>query len=279
MARLTEPLTPEALTMVTVPADKHAPLPSPPDGPLLGPPLAMPVRTYAALGTSTRGRKGPLSKRVSVPLVPPPPPPAPATIDYDESVITVTWALAGVAAAAADDAVLPSHAIGAAPRPAITFNVYDTSNPDAAVKLTAAPIDALTYADKRIVWGEKRCYAVVATERVEGATIESEPPPSKCKTLLDTFPPAAPKALNAISGEAVINLIWEPNAERDLAGYFVFRGVEPAETLSQITPAPIVEPSFKDTVQPGITYVYVVRAVDNAGNSSGPSARVSETAR
>jgi hypothetical protein len=129
------------------------------------------------------------------------------------------------------------------------------------------------------VWGEKRCYAVVATEKVEGATIESDLPPSECETLVDTFPPAAPKELKAISGEAAINLIWEPNAERDLAGYLVFRGVEPAETLRQITPTPIVEPSFKDQVQPGITYVYVVRAVDKAGNSSGPSAPASETAR
>ena len=76
--------------MVAVPADKHAPLAAVDraDGPLLGPPPAVPVRTYAAFGTSTRGRKGPLSKRVIVPLVPPPPPPSPATINYDESAIT-----------------------------------------------------------------------------------------------------------------------------------------------------------------------------------------------
>jgi hypothetical protein len=282
IARMNEPLTGEALTMVVVPPDKHAaPAPSAAssDGPLLGPPAALPVRTYAVLGTSTRGRKGPLSKRVIVPLVPPPPRPAPATIAYDESAITVSWTMPGAAAAAADDAVLPARLIGTAPRPAITFNVYDTTNADAAVKLTAAPIDALTYVDKRIVWGEKRCYAVVATQKVEEATIESDPPPSTCETLVDTFPPAVPKELKAISGEGAINLIWEPNAERDLAGYLVFRGVEPAETLRQITPAPIVEPSFKDGVQPGVAYVYVVRAVDKAGNWSGPSVRASETAR
>ena len=112
-----------------------------------------------------------------------------------------------------------------------------------------------------------------------GATIESDAPPAICETLVDTFPPAAPKGMNAIATDGAINLIWEPNAEKDLAGYIVLRGVEPAETLESITPAPIAEPSFKDTVKPGIAYVYAVRAVDKAGNPSPSSARVVETAR
>ena len=70
-----------------------------------------------------------------------------------------------------------------------------------------------------------------------------------------------------------------PNPEKDLAGYIVLRGVEPAETLQPITPEPIVEPSFRDGVQPGVAYVYAVRAVDKAGNTSAPSPRVMETAR
>ena len=183
-----------------------------------------------------------------------------------------------MSAPAPEGELLPSRAIGAS-RPTIAYNVYDATNAAAPIKLTAKPLDALTYADARIVWGEKRCYTVVAAEKVEGATIESEPAPAACKTPVDTFPPAAPKGLQAISGEGAINLIWEPNAEKDLAGYIVLRGVEPAETLTPITSEPIVEASFKDTVQPGIVYVYAVRAVDRAGNASPPSARASETAR
>jgi hypothetical protein len=88
-----------------------------------------------------------------------------------------------------------------------------------------------------------------------------------------------PKDLKAISTEGAINLIWEPNTEPDLAGYIVLRGREPAETLQPITPAPIVEAAFTDAVQPGIAYVYAVRAVDKAGNASLPSERAYETAR
>ena len=278
IARLKEPLTRDMLTPVSVPPDKNAPAAAHSDAPLLGPPATVPVRTYVAFGTSTRGRKGPLSKRVNVPLVPPPPAPSGAAITYSETAISLTWSPVATASAASDDNRLPSRPIGWAP-PAVTYNVYDATNPGAPVKLTSAPVAAPTYSDTRIVWGEKRCYTIVAAETIDGATIESEAPPPTCRTLVDTFPPAAPKELKAISSEGAINLIREPNAELDLAGYIVLRGVEPAATLQPVTPEPIVEPSFKDNVQPGIAYVYAVRAVDKAGNASEPSARVVDTAR
>jgi predicted small lipoprotein YifL len=279
MARVEEPLTPDMATPVAVPNEKKAPAaPAETGAPMLGPPPVMPVRTYVAFGTSARGRKGPLSKRVTVPLVPPPPPPSDTKFKYDESAVSLTWSPAAAAAPATDGDVLPSRTIGAS-RPTIAYNVYDTTNAAAPIKLTAKPLDALTYSDPRIVWGEKRCYTVVAAETIDGATIESEAPPADCKTLVDTFPPAVPKDLKAISTEGAINLIWEPNTEPDLAGYIVLRGREPAETLQPITPAPIVEAAFTDAVQPGIAYVYAVRAVDKAGNASLPSERAYETAR
>ena len=43
--------------------------------------------------------------------------------------------------------------------------------------------------------------------------------------------------------------------------------------------APVLETSFNDTVQPGVRFVYAVRAVDKAGNASAPSNTVEETAR
>jgi len=280
-ARVKEPLTPAMQKPVIVPADKHAPAPAAvasADAPLLGPPSAMPVRTYVAFGLSTRGRKGPLSKRVVVPLVPPPPAPSAPTIKYSETAVSLAWPPVSSSGPPNGD-LLPSRTIGTAPPPSITYNVYDASDPGGVIKLTEKPVDATTYSDPRITWGQKRCYTVVAAETIEGATIESEAPPPVCKTLVDTFPPAAPKNLNSISGEGAINLIWEPNSEPDLAGYIVLRGVDPAQTLEPITSSPIVEPSFRDNVQAGIAYVYAIRAVDKAGNVSEPSARIVDTAR
>jgi len=294
LARFEEALTPEMLTPVEVPKDPKAPATTSNGDvprPLLAAPSAVQSRTYVAYGTSTRGRKGPLSPRVVVPLVPAPPPPSTPAIAYDETNVTVTWPEVGRRAAVETPAsaapaaagtppleLLPSTPIGAA-RAEIAYNVYDTTNPDMAVKLTNAPIAEPRFLDGRMVWGEKRCYTVRAAENVGGFTIESEAPPAQCKTLVDKFAPAAPKAVAGIPSDGAINLIWEPNAEKDLGGYLVLRARVPDQTFELLTPAPIQETSFKDAVAAGVPYMYVVKAVDKAGNPSPPSPPITETAR
>jgi predicted small lipoprotein YifL len=323
VARVSELLTKEMLTPVDVPKGKKDPNAATTEntsGPLLPAPTSARARTYAAFGTSTRGRKGPLSKRIVVPLVPPPPPPTGPAMTYDEKAVTVTWnpvalnasaqappgaprepPLQAPSAAPARDAppsskpiadgtvtiaptpaapdILPSSPIGVT-RPTIAYNVYDATNPALVVKLTPAPIAEPRFSDPRIAWDEERCYLVRTVEVVGGLTIESDPAAAPCDTLTDTFPPAAPKAVTAIPSEGAINLIWEPNSEKDLGGYIVMRGgAAPEAPLEPITPAPILEPSFKDNVPAGVQYAYAVKAVDKAGNASAPSTRVVESAR
>jgi hypothetical protein len=324
LARVSEQLTSQMQTPVDVPKDKkdsHAAATAENlRGPMLPAPMTAAARTYAAFGVSTRGRKGPLSKRIVVPLVPPPPAPTVPAVVYDEKAVTVTWkpvvlnASAEVPPAAArepsfetppaappkdvtalakpvvDEPVtdIPALAapdlLSATPLgvmiPTIAYNVYDATNPESVVKLTPSPIAEPKFSDPRITWGEERCYAVRTAETVGGLTIESDAAAAPCETLTDTFPPAAPKALTAIPSDAAINLIWEPNTEKDLDGYIVMRGAPtPGAPLEPITPAPIQEPSFKDTVQAGAQFAYAVKAVDKAGNASAPSERVIESAR
>ena len=128
-------------------------------------------------------------------------------------------------------------------------------------------------------WGTNRCYLVRAVEVVARVAIESEPTGPECQMLVDTFPPAAPKGLNAVAADGSINLIWEGNTEPDLAGYYVLRATGAGQPLQRITPTPIAEASFFDGVQRGLRFVYAVEAVDKAGNVSAPSERVEETAR
>lgn len=304
LAHVAEGLARPMLTPVELPADtgRAKAIAAGDDRPLLGP-MAGPVsRTYVGLGVSTRGRRGPLSKRIAVPLVPPPPPPASLTMSYDESAVTLTWTSATEGPSSlstGDTAVLPSTPIGV-PRPAIAYNVYDVSASVAApasaaasasdvasgfretsqgVKLTKAPIAEARFSDPRVVWGETRCYVVRTAETIGGMAIESDAPPARCDTLTDTFPPAAPKGLQAVGSAGAINLIWEPNTEKDLAGYVLLRAFAPGGSLEVITPAPFPEPSFKDAVQPGTRFVYAVKAVDKAGNLSPLSTRIEETAR
>jgi hypothetical protein len=281
-AHVEETISPALLKPVEIPARTDRPAQTADlieeARPLLGPASAMTSRTYAAVGLSARGRRGPLSARIAVPLVPPPPPPAAPDVSYDETAVTVRWSAVVAPQTPGADDVLPSRSLDASP-PAITYNVYDASDPDAQVKLTASPIEELQYTDARMAWGEQRCYAIRTAEHLGSAVIESEASAPTCETLTDTFPPAPPKGLAPIASEGAISLIWEPNSEKDLAGYLVLRGAAPGDRLTAITAAPIQETSFTDGVPRGATYVYAIQAVDRAGNASSPSAKVTETAR
>jgi hypothetical protein len=293
-ARVEERLTGAALVPVdpTTPAERKRArgLKAEAEGPLLG--LASPgitARTYVALGVSTRGKKGPPSRRVSVPLVPPPPPPVSVAVTYSETAVTVAWTPAG---GAAD--ILPSRPLDV-PASTLAYHVYDVAPGSAAAgrppdappsappttetRLTKAPVADMTFSDARMAWGAERCYAVRAVESIDAFTVESERSPAMCVTLTDRFPPAAPKGLGGVASAGAISLIWEPSAEKDLAGYLVLRAAAPSAALEPLTSEPIPATTFEDKVQPGVRYVYAIVAVDKAGNRSPESNHFEETAR
>ena len=229
----------------------------------------VPARTYLAVGIAKRGRRGPASKSVAVPLVAPPLAPPTPTITYNETAVTVTWT-------PVSDAKL-------------SYNVYEVPTPlppSAAsgvgqiveTQLTKAPVTDTRFNDPRITWGATRCYAVRAVEKVDELSVESDEGQPSCVALKDTFPPAQPQGLMAVAGEGAISLIWEPNNEKDLDGYLVVRATTPGGELTQVGPL-IHETTFRDSVPPGAHYEYGVRAADKAGNVSAPSSRVDETAR
>lgn len=280
-AHVAEPLTPASLTPIHLPSgNKKPPVADEDPRPLLGPPETPLVRNYIAVAVGKRGRKGPLSKRAGVPLVAPPPPPSASKVEYDEKTITITWTPPATVARVdppTDAATLPSRPVGWSP-PEIGYNVYESA-PAGETRLTKSPVAESKFTDNRIAWGIERCYVVRTVETLGGLSVESDAPPPSCARLVDTFPPAAPKALHAVAGEGSINLIWEPNDEKDLAGYLVLRGVAPDGALQPVTPKPIEDARFTDNVAPGVHYVYAVQAVDKAGNVSPASNRVEETAR
>jgi hypothetical protein len=253
------------------------PAPAPRDGPLLPPRPAPLARAYVAIGVSTRDRKGPPSKRLLVPLVPPPAAPRPPLVNYDEKAIAVKW-----------DAVTPSASIQrptareelasrplGAPGAPISYNVYDSKT---NAKLTAQPLADTTFSDQRIAWGEERCYIVRSLQALGDLRIESEASAPGCATLTDTFAPKAPANLQSSPVAGAISLIWDANTEPDLAGYIVLRGTSP-QRLEPMFNDPIQETIFRDDVQPGIRFTYVVIAVDRAGNRSAPSKPVEDAAR
>jgi hypothetical protein len=273
-ARVQESLTQQAFAPASLSSEKQRRTRGEETGaPLVGPSLTLPARTYAAVGVSSKGKPGPFSKRVVAPLIEPPSAPRDLRMSYTETQVDLTWQPIAIAAPADD--VLPTRPLGMAV-PSIGYNVYDVSSAT-PVKVNKDPLSDPTAVDPRIAWGEKRCYVVRAVASMPGAAVESAPSPQACDTLKDTFPPAAPKGLRSVAGEGTINLIWDPNSEADLAGYLVYRGT--GGELSAMVQQPIAETSFSDRVQPGVRFVYAVRAVDKAGNVGPFSDRVDETAR
>lgn len=303
---VTETLTPALMTPVPPerPRETRPPLAPVMAVPLAGPPGAPPVRRYYVLGVTGKGRHGPLSVAAAVPLVPPPAAPSAPVVSYTEKEITVTWtAPAFVRApveAPATGTVLPGIPIGP-PSAASRYDVYETAPtprtppavPDTtgdgtvvrgplASPLNRAPLTDTAFTDRRITWGARRCYDIRMIDTYGRMTIEGAPSPATCVTLRDTFPPAAPRGLEAVASTGAISLIWEPNTERDLAGYLVLRGRAPGGTLRVITPKPIHDTTYRDTtVKAGVRYIYAVVAVDTAKppNRSPLSNTVAETAR
>jgi len=149
--------------------------------------------------------------------------------------------------------------------------------------LTTQPLATTTFAIPGPVrFGEERCFLVRAVDVVGGTITVGRASQPACVTPVDTFPPAAPRQLAAIAGVGVINLVWEPNTEPDLAGYVVLRGTAAGGTLQALTPTPIRETTYRDqSAAPGVRFVYVVVAVDNASpqNVSGQSNRVEDSSR
>ncbi|MBA3232232.1 MAG: hypothetical protein H0T05_05375 [Acidobacteria bacterium] len=266
-ATFVEPLTTEMLNPPVAPPPAGAPI-VPGAAPALPPAAATPpaayaTRIYSVRGVTSRGRPGNPSPRITVPLVDPPPPPAAVTVDFTASDFVVSW-------------IPPVAEMDGA---ALLFNLYRAEAPSTA--LTPAPVATPTADVPGVEFGTERCFAVRSVLRVAAIAVESEASAPVCVTPRDVFPPAAPTGLTGVASPGGIAIIWDPNAEADLAGYLVLRGEAAGDTLQLLTPEPILETSYRDTtVTPGVRYVYVVVAVDRATppNRSAHSTRVEVTA-
>lgn len=216
------------------------------------------VRSYLAVGVNLRGRRGAFSERALVPLDEPPPAPALPTVTWSEKTITVAWA-----PVISRDRTLAYH-------------VYVPG--DVEQRLSNQPLSEGKFEERRREWGMERCY-MVRTIVVDQMSIESEASPRACVTPIDTFPPAAPTGLQAVASQGAVDLIWNPNNEDDLGGYFVLRAIAPDSSLRRVNAEPLQEATFRDTVPSGARLTYAIQAVDEAGNVGPMSDPIRESVR
>lgn len=94
----------------------------------------------------------------------------------------------------------------------------------------------------------------------------------------DTVAPAAPTGLTATGGNSTVSLNWNDNNETDLSGYNVYRSTTSGGPYTKLNGSLVSSSNYADnTVSGGVTYYYVVRAVDTSLNESGNSNQASAT--
>jgi fibronectin type 3 domain-containing protein len=192
---------------------------------------------------------------------------------------TAPAAPAGLEVVAAEGTVQLSWTENAEPDLA-GYRVYRDTDED--VDTGGAPIsgdDLLSeaaFTDAEVQPGTAYSYVVQAVDDAGNASGSSAPAGVRTPEPPDTTAPAAPTALAASEADGDVALTWAENNESDLAGYRVYRGDgQSADTSgAPLTGAVLLSrPAFTDnSAQAGTTYTYLVVAVDDSNNASGPSA-------
>jgi hypothetical protein len=122
-----------------------------------------------------------------------------------------------------------------------------------------------SYTDNMIEYGKTYQYLVQSIEKTGFTYAESELSGTTSFKPTDKFAPAAPVGLTAVPGTRSIELVWDRNTEKDLAGYRIYRG-------GQLVATGLTAPAYSDRdAKQGVKYQYEVSALDNAGNESAKS--------
>jgi len=166
---------------------------------------------------------------------------------------------------------------GSAPKTPIQFNIYRRADSQApGTRVNQSLVKEGCFKDESIELGKSYIYSVRPVVEMPSGSVEGEDSQPLEVTNADTFPPNPPAEITAISSGQGISLVWLPNTEVDLAGYWVYRGGQDKnfQRLQDqlLTTASIIDKS----VEKGQTYFYRVKAVDLKGNESEFSEEASD---
>jgi len=161
----------------------------------------------------------------------------------------------------------------------VHYNLYRPAEVLTALEkpLNREPLSTADYLDNTVETGRTYTYFVRAVLADGRPYRESEDSAAITLVAEDLFPPAAPRGLVAVQEGNAVRLFWDPNSERDLRGYRVYRrrieGQEEGEWMP-VGPDPVERPLFlDDDVRVGQWWFYRVTAIDRSTlpNESPPS--------
>ncbi|MBN2469050.1 MAG: hypothetical protein JXD19_12990 [Deltaproteobacteria bacterium] len=134
------------------------------------------------------------------------------------------------------------------------------------VPLNEIPIQEGEFYDVSVANGERYSYVIRTLKATNGKMIESKNSTEITVVPEDRTPPAPPRAHVVLQSPNGIEIMWEPNVEPDLLGYFVYRRSENEATPRRVSPLLQGTTTFLDTIKnsAGGTFYYSVTAVDSS---------------
>ncbi len=131
-------------------------------------------------------------------------------------------------------------------------------------------VEQTSFDDRSFEFEQPKSYQVQTISRTGNPLILSELSETLTVSPRDVFPPAKPAGVSAAWVGQRVQLVWEPNEESDLAGYYLYRGTDPlrlerASELIAINRHADLPPSGAEELY------YQVTAVDIYGNESEAS--------
>ncbi len=156
----------------------------------------------------------------------------------------------------------------------IGYNIYRGVEKGlyAETPVNAAPVTATSYRDSGVVNGRTYYYVVRSVDSPSLPGNESPDSAESSAKPTDLTPPSRPTGLTVVAGADRVFLTWNENKERDLAGYYVYRSIRSGSNFERLTDKLLMRTTFSDeTAKSGVTYYYIITAVDSSGNESKPS--------
>jgi hypothetical protein len=147
--------------------------------------------------------------------------------------------------------------------------------------ITREPITATSYTETGLENETAYRYAVRAVRVDPRATVTGAQSVVVAVRTVETARPTPPRNLVAVPSGGAFRLAWTPSPEANIALYAVYRAIG-AGSLVRIGTTPASNTTYVDgNARPGVTYRYVVTAIDDARrpNESAPSNEVTVTAR
>ncbi len=138
--------------------------------------------------------------------------------------------------------------------------------------INAAPITTTSFRDSGVVNDRTYYYIVRSVGSPSPPWNESPDSAETSARPTDLTPPDRPTGLTVVAGADRVFLTWNENKERDLAGYHIYRSVRSGKDFERLTDKLLTRSTFSDeTAKSGVTYFYIITAVDTSGNESKPS--------